>query len=205
MNFVLFGLTVWFWVILLLVIILVTYFLEDASDSDNSGGGTFSTVVFIGGIVAYYFLVSSEDISNLWNYIKTHPAGVIGYFVSYIIVGILWSVGKWYFFLKNKREYIVEIRKQQASYPHHNGHEVGSISIPQAKDHKAKILTWMHYWPVSAFWTLLNEPIKKLFRNLLSYLEGHYNRMASKVFAGVDEEILKFDKRKESENVGRRK
>jgi hypothetical protein len=57
--------------------------------------------------------------------------------------------------------------------------------VPQVADNKSRITTWMAYWPWSAFWTLLNDPIRRLFRRLYNNLREFYQKMSDKVFADV--------------------
>lgn len=42
---------------------------------------------------------------------------------------------------------------------------------------------WMAFWPCSVISTLLNDPIRRLFRYLFNLLKSLYQKMADAVFA----------------------
>jgi len=54
---------------------------------------------------------------------------------------------------------------------------------PVATDNKAKITAWMAFWPCSVISTLLNDPIRRLFRYLFNLLKSLYQKMADAVFS----------------------
>jgi hypothetical protein len=54
---------------------------------------------------------------------------------------------------------------------------------PVATENKAKITAWMAFWPCSVISTLLNDPIRRLFRYLFNLLKSLYQKMADAVFA----------------------
>jgi len=53
---------------------------------------------------------------------------------------------------------------------------------PDPKKHKALIMSWMAYWPWSFFWTLLNDPIKRIFRGIIHRISGFMKRMSDRAF-----------------------
>lgn len=54
--------------------------------------------------------------------------------------------------------------------------------IPDASDFKGKLSRWIAYWPFSAFWTLLDDPIRRIAEWLYSVLQGLYRNVANRVF-----------------------
>lgn len=62
---------------------------------------------------------------------------------------------------------------------------VCSRKAPQAAQHKARIITWMSYWPWSATWTLVNDPVRRIFRTLYHEIAGQLQRIADRAWAGV--------------------
>jgi hypothetical protein len=43
---------------------------------------------------------------------------------------------------------------------------------PRASDHRADIMTWMIFWPWSVIWTVVNDPVRRLARNLYIMILG---------------------------------
>lgn len=54
---------------------------------------------------------------------------------------------------------------------------------PVAAENKAKITSWMAFWPCSLISTLLNDPVRRLFKFLFNTLKVLYQKMADAVFA----------------------
>ena len=110
MGFLLFG-TVWFWLLFGGAAILIIWFLESALDYErdrDNGGGFFSTLTLAACILLYYFFGSSEDVRNILIYLKDHPGQALLRVGIYIVLGLVWSIFKWYFFLHNKNEYLCD-------------------------------------------------------------------------------------------------
>jgi len=55
--------------------------------------------------------------------------------------------------------------------------------IPSAMTHKERIVTWILWWPTSAFWTILNDPLVRLANWMYSKFQGLYKRIANRAFA----------------------
>lgn len=70
------------------------------------------------------------------------------------------------------------------------GPEFKAAIIPHPRDHKARILIWMAWWPWSMIWTLLNDPIKRAFRAIYRWLQGYLRKVAIKAFRRVDDDLM---------------
>lgn len=176
MDIIIFG-TIWFWLVLTGTLGLIIYFLESALySSQDTGGGVKATITLGLFIGAYYLFGSHEHIFGILQYIKLHTGTIIGLFALYLILGVVWAVVKWYFYLLNKREYL-------------SGRlEASSISdidyyIPVAKENKARIMSWMMYWPFSGVWTLINDPVRKAFQLVYRNIENFFDKMSASIFA----------------------
>ncbi len=55
--------------------------------------------------------------------------------------------------------------------------------IPLAGNHKEKIVTWILWWPTSALWTILNDPLLRLANWMYARFQGMYTRIANRIFA----------------------
>lgn len=58
---------------------------------------------------------------------------------------------------------------------------------PVATANKAKITAWMAFWPCSMLSTLLNDPIRRLFKYLFKLFQGLYQKMSDWVFSNDPE------------------
>lgn len=73
--------------------------------------------------------------------------------------------------------------------PSDNVSEEHRTLIPTAAGYKSRIVQWMVFWPWSALWTLLNDPLRRLFNYIFTYLRATYQRIAIKVYGNVNDEM----------------
>jgi len=136
-----------------------------------------------------------------------HPVFSIEAFVVYLVVGVLWSFGKWYFFLSKVREKYLELKDEYSSSLqslYHavdselnfykrvdynsldkNPNQISEAIKPQVSAHKASITRWIICWPLSFVWTMLNDPLRKLADTIFSHIKSVFQKMSDKMFHGV--------------------
>lgn len=143
---------------------------------------------------------------NAFGWAWSNPLTTLVYTSSYFGIGALWSVAKWWFFVRNKRDKYDEVKynfikdykldmtindvipgkhrkvfKEQLVWT--------DTSMPEARRNKSRIMTWMTYWPWSVVWTMLNDPIKKLFRMIYRRLQRLYEKISESLWKGVDADL----------------
>lgn len=198
--------TLWFWVVAVAVFFIMTAFLENEKSF-------FAGLTFIGAMVAFYFMGNSGMLA----WIKHNPLTLLYYFLGYVGIAGVWALVKWYLFVTGENEKYEEAKTQflkdnkataltQAlkvkwtkhveegyyardsySYPRN----AFLYPAPQARDHKARVLSWMTYWPCSAFWTLLNDPIRRLMRLIYSQISGMLNAISRHAYRNVENDLVK--------------
>lgn len=60
---------------------------------------------------------------------------------------------------------------------------------PLAIKNKGRIIFWMSYWPCSALWTLINDPITRAYRFIWHRLGATFENMSKAMFAKYQDEI----------------
>lgn len=198
--------TFWFWTLLVVESALLFWALEE----DSGFGATVSLIVTV-------LLLQYLGDANVFGYIKGNPLEVVSYVLGYFLFGTLWSFGKWYFFLLNLREKYdearafflknrnvagnqipVSMRNDWKKYWHDQVRSLdhyyeGAVReedlIPKARNHKARILLWMTYWPWSMVWTLICDVVKKIFKHIYQALQRWYQRIANHVFRGIENDL----------------
>jgi hypothetical protein len=58
-----------------------------------------------------------------------------------------------------------------------------------ARNFKGKITSWMVYWPWSMIVTLIDDPIRRLFRGIYNAIQGMLQRMSDRAFAGTESDF----------------
>jgi hypothetical protein len=110
------------------------------------------------------------------SYALAHPSASILLLLAYFAGGTAWIVGKWVSFV-----YLTRDRYHQAcralrdrgetSEPRINSLarlEIGVKSVPLlVRDYKSQLFLWWAFWPLSLLWTVIDDPLKRLWR--LSY------------------------------------
>ena len=57
--------------------------------------------------------------------------------------------------------------------------------IPGFGNHSGDFTRWMVWWPFSAFWTILNDPLRRLAEAIIRMFRGAYTALANRVFENV--------------------
>lgn len=154
--------SVWFWLLCGVWLILLTAFVEH----EEPWYSFWSVVIFFGLIHLF------GDV-NFFSYMRDNPWDCVRLGALYVVVGMLWGVAKFYFYNKRlqgrlevlKRKFTPckttekEIQAEWEDYYCRNLDRKDQQRL-ELSNQARKIVFWMAYWPVSAFWTLLNDPIR---------------------------------------------
>ncbi len=192
--FFVFG-TLWFWVIGAAFFGLLTYFTE----KDSYVAATIWAVVFI------WIVASVNNVSLFANPLLWLQWGGI-----YLGVGAFWSLLKWFSFLNQEKDELRKIKQnflnqddtvtprengtfndadfQKFAFylnkyvPNYRSIQNRSDLIPSVGEHRNELVAWIVWWPFSAFWTILNDPLRRLANFVVERMRGVYESMASRVF-----------------------
>jgi hypothetical protein len=157
--------TLWFWLLLTAVVIAMIAFIEKEEQS-----GTGATILLIGFLVFTGVFGGKEDYLSAGSWIIDNPFTIIGVFLGYLLLGVVWSFVKWYLFLNDLRAKCKE-----------NGNKVYAEQISFWRN-KSRILVWMSYWPFSAVWFVVHDPIVRSFKFLQTKLAATYQKISDKMF-----------------------
>ena len=171
--------TFWFWTLLAVASILIIISLE------TTWGGTGATITMIAAFLALIFF-GDFPIKNVGIFIKDNPGLTLGLVVGYFVVGVVWSLAKWYFYLNSKIDNMIDARRNETS-----SRSLSSYEKEQLKSsyNKGEILSWMTYWPFSALWTLINDPIRKMFSYIFSKIESLYESISNKMVKNLEDKL----------------
>lgn len=177
--------TIWFWCLIALVCVLLFAFI----DHDNGAGATVTLIVFA-------FVQQLFGDFKVFNYVKENPLHTAKWVALYFVAGTLWSIAKWWFYVRTQREDYDEKKRRYLDRNDVDGDVIPSSlkrgwadfapEKPSAANNKEKILRWMSFWPWSALWTLINDPIKKLFKAIYKRLQNLYQRIVDHVWKGTE-------------------
>lgn len=185
------------WLLLVIDFIAITTLVEYEE-------GFWATVVAIGSIVGLNYLWKLHLIDT----IKANPGHTALLVLSYFVIGVFWSVAKWFFFLhkenfkyetakakflqsKNAQtltgELAAKLFEELERINSHAYYEKEKINAtpPQALNHKATLTRWATYWPFSMVGFALNDVVRKTWTFIFELLQSTYQRIANYVFRGA--------------------
>ena len=165
--------TLWFWVLLLTAVISITALIENEFN-------VIADIIFVATFVILYKLGCKDSISNIGNFIATHPIYTLLISLGYFVLGTLYSIVKWAVFVSDGRAEL--IRNNEDYY----------ASSWKPGEHKAKITHWMIYWPISGIWTLISNPVVKLFNRIFYKLEVVYQSISDKIMKDLIDKKPKY-------------
>jgi hypothetical protein len=175
-----------------------------AVEYEKPGWATISLIVFC---VALWLF---GDV-NVIKLTTKEPLFTSGLLVGYFVVGVIWSLAKWWFFVRQCRERYGKLRstflkkrgyRRDGSIPETereqwqewlNGqlrYDRGYQLRPTVQQNKSRILTWMIYWPWSAVWTVLNDPVKRFFKFIFNQMKVVYQKIAYNAFKDVENDFI---------------
>jgi hypothetical protein len=114
-------------------------------------------------------------------YVVQHPWQTAAYASGYFVIGGAWSIAKWWFAETNA------VRAAKERYD-------SSVTIRMTWDeyrrdqktnlrfYKPNVMFWIGGWPLSAIYTLLDDPIRRLCRRIYYELQGVYQRITDHVW-----------------------
>jgi hypothetical protein len=168
------------------------------------GKGALATASLAGTMVLLYFL---GDI-NILGYVIHHPVTLALGLVVYFAAGTVWSVARWWLFVRDMRGRYDDVRADfcqdhnlDGAIPEQfqqlwlerlesSGRRGRRIEIrPRARQHRGKIVAWMAYWPWSLSWTVLNDPVRKSCRVIYQHIHDYLQEISNNAFRGVEHDF----------------
>lgn len=186
-----------FWAIIGIETILLLYWI----DREYSGLATGSILV-VGALMQW---VCKIDIIG---YVALNPVIVAYAIGGYFLLGTIWAVIKWWFFVKAERRKYDEFKasflrkhsvenftipdelKEEFKRDLQNRYYEDKIEVrPQVGNHKARIYLWMAYFPWSCVWTLINDPVRRVFTEIYAQIKATLQRISDHIWAGTEEDF----------------
>jgi hypothetical protein len=132
---------------------------------------------------------------------------VIAFALLYLVVGMFWSMFKWYLFSKRSFEKLNEkfkgflvsaglgtdtsIKLNDEQKAKWNRYRDPEDEIPLVVKNKARIMGWMAYWPFSFLFFVFSDLFKSLFESIYYQVAGFFQSITDKIYAGVEKDNFK--------------
>lgn len=193
-----------FWLLFSAISLLVIF----AEEAERVG-------LALGGLIGAFVALALWGDFNVVKEAVENPALVAVLFAGYFVAGAVWSVIKWSFYVRDRR-YRYEEDKMKflrhhgvkgskipnvllAAWKHrcepaytHDRHHPGTLAmVPQVHEHKARVMRWMMFWPWSVVWTIVNDPIKKLFKRIYRAIKSLLQHISDRTYRGIEDDFRK--------------
>lgn len=123
-----------------------------------------------------YFLISI-GFSGVITWISANISLLIGGFVLYTILGVMWSFFKWDRYVAERASWFKDLNKTPAN-----------LVAPNWTDNKLKITTWVIYWPLSGINYIFGRLITDLYNWIISKLGGVYQSITDRHFKSLNKD-----------------
>lgn len=123
----------------------------------------------------------------IWTEVRANPLLLLYWTLGYLLIGAGWSLFKWSRYVtrtvkgwatceySHYRAKVLEIQKAESD---------DKVDLPHEIDpgyNKDRFFGWAVYWPFSAFWTVLDDPLRALFEFLYEQFGQVYTKIAQRI------------------------
>jgi hypothetical protein len=98
------------------------------------------------------------------------------------LVGKLWDA--WREYVKNHDNDCTRAKGYKTIPDYKN-----RLAQPLRRNHKGRIIAWATYWPWSFFWTVLNDPIRRIMRRIYWRLSAFLDKISDRAYKKINEEL----------------
>lgn len=155
---------------------------------------------------------------NIITLVEHHPFQLIGVLLLYFVIGGVWSVFRWFLFVRDKvRQYLDmrnkwlqfkgqtqftyipdELKEEWTKYLEGEKDKydrelrrsyVDMTKPPLVRDHKYKIMGWIGWWPISAGLWLMEDMVRGVVRSIYEYIHDWLQSISNRMFASIRQDL----------------
>jgi hypothetical protein len=158
-------------------------------------------------ILGFLIILAVASPFSPFTWVVAHPLETLLGFLSYLILGAIWTIVKWYSFSIRAMEIYQKHRNKWLSDRNidvfiNSMHGVdlktyisrnvsydrfGGTMPPEPGRNINRIFTWMLYWPWSLLWTFLNDPLVRIFNFAFRRIEDLLKSVTRRRFKKFEE------------------
>ena len=159
---------------LLFILLCITEFIILCICSENKSWW-ISLISICATFAIVHLWIYKGSLLTIKDYVLNNPLQILEYIGLYVVAGIVWSFYKWYVYLKKNVEKLKERGTKSTNF------KKDYSNIFDASENKESIIAWMIYWPFSAFWYIISDPITKFYKWLFEKFSGIYENITNSV------------------------
>ena len=160
-------------------------------------------------LVAYGCLLQFGFKMDVVGWILSHPIPLIIFGCLYFFIGAGWGFWLWFLFAKDQKEpYLnkrtdwlvskgetkfdsipISLKEEWAKYVNDHYEIRNMMKPPLVRDHKAKVMRWIGYWPLSLITWAFNDMIRRFVKMVYNYIHDWLQGIANRVFADIKQDL----------------
>lgn len=196
-----------FWVLSFLAVVALIAFVEN-----KLGGWAIATVIFYLALL-HFFSSRGWTPINVLEYAQAHWGEVFMGVVSYFVIGTIWSILKWWSYVKGERrryDEAISAQEKKLGKPvsEWNEEELKNLFVyrygadnieirPKVDSHKEDVFLWIGFWPFSATWTIIDDPVRRICKAIYDLIGKSLQRISDNAWKGADQPYQKLCKKPE--------
>ena len=180
-----------FWLLMVIVLVSIVVSIEHNSF-------VCATAILLGT----GFFIQLFTSFNMLGYLSSHAISNLLYFLSYLFIGGIWAICKWYLhcikiasMYQIMRDHWLNANKktlQNISYDDKKSMLASvknRLPIKYGNQNRDIIYGWIIFWPFSALWTLTNEPIIYILKFITNQTMLIMQRISNRAFSSRFNEL----------------
>lgn len=187
-----------FWLFVALFVVAIT----TSVHNEKPGWGFFFILAALGAMQ-----LSSDFKPFTW--VAQNPTLFGLGILAYVVISVLWTFLKWYMFSVSAKEHYETFRNQwidnnikgrpfdvvtdkaklaqDFSRNYSYQQRFGDSVPPSPKENASQIMLWMIFWPIDMVWSIINDPVVRIFRWIYKRIAGSLGHIAKGRFKGFEE------------------
>lgn len=141
-------------------------------------------------------------------FLANNPVKIAELTLIYFVMGACWGSLKWVSFVYEELD---KFKAYKRGWLRDHGIEHGLVVpdnligawkdnsqyrfktniVPQISEHKGDFTAWMTYWPFSLVWTLINDPIRRIFKAIYRRMASTMQKVSDRIFHDVTQELAR--------------
>jgi hypothetical protein len=149
---------------------------------------------------------------DITSVVTHHPFQLVALLVLYFVIGGIWSVWRWFLFVRDKVRQYLDMRNKWLQYKgqtqfkcipdelkeewtkylddKYTGDGRKDLTkTPLVRDYKYKIMGWIGWWPISAGLWLLEDLVRGVIRSIYEYIHDWLQNISNRMFISVRQDL----------------
>ena len=189
-----------FWVMSILAFVSLIAMVENKM----GGWSVFTILAYLG--LLHWFSSRGWTPIDVFGFAHENLGGILVGVASYFVLGTGWSVIKWWSYVKGQRrkydevvsKFLKRFGQDMSNWSHdqkvdfnssftHNYGEERIERRPKIEDHKEDVFIWIGFWPFSATWTIIDDPVRRICSEIYDLIHKALQAISDSVWKDAEE------------------